>query len=174
MNAHLACLHAAASTLFTADVVTPWNLMEVVFEGGELTAMHPLDDLWTISLATARNPSSRPTAGVPDWRYFRLAPILDTDAVERSFDLSATLLARPKRDAVLLRAELLVRAKIAFVENDFSGALTNAWTAAEGMLGDLLGAYVDQNEDRPSGKDEDGTCSSSSMGSGVNGSRARI
>ena len=156
MNAHLACLHTVASALFTADVVTPWNIMQVVFDGGDLTEMNPLDDLWTASLAMARNPNSRPTAGILDWRYFRVAPILDTDAAKQSFDLFAALLARPNRDAVLLRAELLVRAKVSFVENDFSGALTNAWTAAEGMLGDLLRAYLDENEDRASGKDEDG------------------
>jgi hypothetical protein len=156
MNAHLACLHAAAPPVFTADVVTPWKIMQVEFESGALTSMNPLDDVSVVSLNLARRPDSEPTVGVVDWRYFRVSPIVTTDTAERSLDLFRALLERPGRGAVLLRAELLVRAKVAFVENDFSGALTNAWTAAEGMLGDLLRAYLDKHKDRPSGMDEQG------------------
>jgi hypothetical protein len=48
---------------------------------------------------------------------------------------------------------MLLRAKEAFVDGDSSGALTNAWTASEGMLGDLLKHYLAKSEDRPAGED---------------------
>lgn len=152
INAHLACLHTAAPPFFTASVATPWKVMEVEFASGQLTSMQPLDDMSTVSLAMARR--SQPTVDVLDWRYFRLAPTVTIQTVERSLDLFDALLARPARDAVLLRAELLVRAKVALLENDFSGALTNAWTAAEGMLGGLLRRYLETERNRPSGDDE--------------------
>ena len=39
---------------------------------------------------------------------------------------------------------------------DWSGALVSAWTASEGLLGDLLKRYVDQNETRETGFDAEG------------------
>ena len=43
----------------------------------------------------------------------------------------------------------MVRARVALVDGDASGALTNAWTATEGMLGDLLKRHLDEQADRP-------------------------
>jgi hypothetical protein len=49
---------------------------------------------------------------------------------------------------VLLRAELLLRAKVATSEMDHAGALTSAWTAIEGMLGDIFDSFLDAHADR--------------------------
>jgi hypothetical protein len=73
---------------------------------------------------------------------------IGVEEVQRSFELLSDLLRRPNEHAVLLRAELLLRAKVALSDLDYVGALTNAWTASEGMLGDLLSTYLDENENR--------------------------
>jgi hypothetical protein len=62
-----------------------------------------------------------------------------------------SMLARPDQDVVLLRAELLVRAKSATGDMDYAGALTSAWTAIEGMLGDHFGRFLNENADRALG-----------------------
>jgi len=56
----------------------------------------------------------------------------------------------------LLRAELLHRAKAAIMDQDRGGALTNAWMAIEGLLGDEFKRYLDDNEDRTGAIDPSG------------------
>lgn len=159
MNAHLACLHTALGPHlpFKTEVVTPWTTMQVIFESGSFSAMTDASSGGTlIALHKARTTS---LIEADDWRFQRWSPVaVSGESVRRSLELLHDLLDRPAsdRDRGLLRAELLLRAKAAQLDGDYSGALTNAWTAMEGLLGDLLGRYLDENEDRPAGKDASG------------------
>jgi hypothetical protein len=63
------------------------------------------------------------------------------------------LLDLPTAPSALLRAEMLFRATSSLVERDWSGALVNAWTASEGLLGDRLARYLQENEHREIGLD---------------------
>jgi hypothetical protein len=56
----------------------------------------------------------------------------------------------------LLRAEMLFRATSALAHMDQAGALTNAWGVIEGLLGDLLHRYLDDNADRVDDQDTSG------------------
>jgi hypothetical protein len=102
-----------------------------------------------LALYHARDPRLAGTAW--DWRYSRWADPLSEDTLRHSFDLFRDLLGLPSRDAVLPRAELLLRAAAAWWDFDYSGCLTNAWTAIETMLGDLFERYLDEIKDRPTG-----------------------
>ena len=152
MNAHLACLSAAIGN--PADsrcaVVTPWTAMQVKFETGSFTGMTDASTGGTMfALYDARRVGP---VMEWDWRYDRARHLVITsEQMERSFELLHDLLGRTTRDEVLLRADLLLRAKAAHLDLDPSGALTNAWTAIEGMLGDLFGRYLDEHKDRPTG-----------------------
>jgi len=159
MNAHLACLHTALGPglPFKTAVVTPWTTMQVTFETGSFAAMTDASSGGTLlALHKARTAS---LIGADDWRFQRWSSVaLNGESVRRSFELLHDLLDRPasERDRGLLRAELLLRARAAQLDVDYTGALTNAWTAMEGLLGDLLGRYLDENEDRPAIKDASG------------------
>lgn len=159
LNAYLACLHASlegpARWLLKTEVATVWRAMQVSLSG-EFQAM---SDRATggilLELYHARRPEySRPKIYSSfDWRFNRGGSIvaIDAEAIRASFTMLDSLLRRPNREIVLLRAELLVRAKEATGDMDYAGALTSAWTAIEGMLGDLFGRFLDANADRAVG-----------------------
>jgi hypothetical protein len=153
-NAHLACLAAVIGSpvVGPSAVVTLWSVMQVDFELGRFeAASHPTMGGALMALYDARR------TGPFDWRFYRgRSLVLATERVESSFDLLRALLDRPSRDMTLLRAEMLFRATSGLAHGDWSGALTTAWAAMEGLLGDLLSHYLDENEDRPAGEDASG------------------
>lgn len=160
MNAHLACVHTAVGPHlpFKTAVVTPWTTMQVTFESGSFAAMTDVSSGGTLlALHKARTAS---LTEADDWRFQRWTSVgtLGVESMGRSFELLHELLDRPTRERKrgLLRAELLLRAKAAALDGDWSGALTNAWTAIEGLLGDLLGRYLDESKHRPVPKDASG------------------
>lgn len=151
MNAHLACLHAAMGfpPILPSAVVTTWTSMQVDFESGSFAAMTDARTGGTVlALYDARRTFQ---VGVWDWRFERGGSLIaiPREELRRSFGLLEDLLARPSKDGVLLRAEMLLRAKVALIDEDPSGALTNAWTAIEGILGDLFCRYLNSEEGRP-------------------------
>ncbi len=157
MNAHLACLHAVLDPMFKSSIVTLWNTMQVEFESGTFIAMNARGDGGAaLALYFARRPTSVFAADTADWRYSRVGQPISEASIQQSLALLDRLLDGPAREARLLRAELLVRAKVALADLDASGGLTNAWTAVEAMLGDLFRRYLDENADRPVGTDSAG------------------
>jgi len=164
MNAHLACLQSTVPEpgLIWSSVVTIWSSLQVKFPAGSVTgASTGSAGPAALELYNARTVLSGPH----DWRLMR-GPLIaiPADAMEASFALLGDLLLRPcetgQTDLVtrpaLFRAELLQRAKASLFNLDTTGALTNAWTASEGMLGDLMARYLDETENRPAGQDADG------------------
>jgi hypothetical protein len=164
MNAHLACLQSTVPEpgLLWCSVVTVWSSMQVKFPAGTVTgASTGSAGLVALELYNARTVLSAPY----DWRLFR-GPLraIPADAVEESFGMLSRLLDLPHKIGeadllerpALFRAELLQRAKSALLDMDTTGALTNAWTASEGMLGDMLNRYLDETKDRPAGHDAHG------------------
>lgn len=151
MNAHLGCLHAALGypPIFRSAVVTLWTATQIEFNSGAFLAMSDTSSGGTVlALHHARRTFE---SGAWDWRFERGGSLraVPRDKLVRSFELLECLLKRPGNEAALLRAEMLLRSKSALMDQDPSGALTNAWTAIEGLLGDLLGRYLDQEADRP-------------------------
>lgn len=164
MNAHLACLHSVLTEpgLIFSAVVTVWSSFQVDFQtGGFRGGSAGSSGGVAFELYRAREALS----GTADWRLLR-GPLIaiPTDGMRASFDLLRDLLDRPHKpdEAALLdrrplfRAELLLRAKAALLDVDYTGALTNAWTASEGMLGDLMSRYLDDSDGRPAGHDASG------------------
>jgi hypothetical protein len=152
INAHLACLKATTSGDPVIAPATTENVMAVsyddtgplekgTFRGGSM--MIGGGAVQTLYFARLQGPHD-----VPDWRFFRVHPTIGTEEVERSYDLLRQLLECPQRDVALLRAELLTRSQGALSVSDTSGALVYAWTAIEGLLGDLLKRYLDENKAR--------------------------
>lgn len=152
MNAHLACLDAVRPEpwfLYGAAVVPPLTTLPVLFGTGRWNqgANTALDGGARFALYQAREPWCHPGERTGDWRFYRVQPI-SVEHMQQSFDLLGSLLERPSWSDVLLRAELLQRARTAFTGGDPSGALINAWAAIEDMLRLLLDRYLDDNEDR--------------------------
>jgi len=153
-NAHLACLAAVIQALMHAPsgVATYWSVLQVDFDSGKLrTASEYTTGGTRVSLWSARE-----GWGAFDWRFYRGWPLVTTEQIEHSFELLDLLLKRPAQDMTLLRAEMLFRAHSGLAHGDWAGALTNAWSAIEGLLGELLGQYIENNRDRPAGNDESG------------------
>jgi hypothetical protein len=149
-NAHLACLVAAIGgpMLSPSSVATFWSMMHVDFDTGNfLAASDPTSGGTRIALYQARM-----GVGLDDWRFYRSAPLVTTEQLVRSFELLDAVLQRPATDMALLRAELLFRAVSALMHQDTAGGLTSAWGAMEGLLGDLLTRYLDENENRDVGQ----------------------
>jgi hypothetical protein len=160
MNAHLPCLDAVRrfGHVYGSAVVAPMTTLPVVFETGKWNqgANSSLDGGARMALYQAREPWSQPQVPLTaDWRFYRSSPIT-VQSMQESFDRLRALLERPSRADVLLRAELLQRARAAYRDGDFSAALIDAWAPIEVMLGVLLDRYLDKNEDRPVGQDASG------------------
>ena len=151
-NAHLACLTAVVHPFMApSEVVTLWSLMKVEFETGKFRGSSDQTGGGTrVALYFARQ------SFADDWRFYRGRGPIGAKQMERSLELMRGLLNRPSRDMTLLRAEMLFRARSGLVHRDWSGALTTAWGAMEGLLGDLLSRFLDENENRPAGRDTDG------------------
>ncbi len=164
MNAHLWCLRASIpppGLLSGSSVVTIWATLQVDFDTGRFfaasTGQHG-------PMALELNDARRALTGQVDWRLNRGSRIVPTESVQRSFDLLSELLNLPHRPETsdllkrpaLFRAELLQRAAVAAFDQDFTGALTNAWTACEGMLGDLMRRCLDETITRDAGTDDNG------------------
>jgi len=153
-NAHLACLATVIPfpTTGPSGIVTTWSVIQVDFDSGRFeAASHPTMGGALMALYDARR------AGPFDWRFYRgRSLILTEEHLKRSFDLLGGLLDRPSREITLLRAEMLFRATSGLAHMDQAGALTNAWGVIEGLLGDLLRRYLDENADRPADQDTPG------------------
>jgi hypothetical protein len=164
MNAHLWCLRASIpwpGLTSGSSVVTTWSTLQVDFETGRFfaasTGQHG-------PIALELNDARRALTGQVDWRLNRGSLIISTDSVRRSFDLLRDLLELPQSPEAsdllkrpgLFRAELLQRAAVAVFDQDFTGALTNAWTACEGMLGDLMRRALAEASERDVGRDDKG------------------
>jgi hypothetical protein len=126
MNAHLACLNAALGwpPVFRSAVVTSWTTMQVDFDSGKFSAMTDVSSGGTIlALHQARKASY---AGAWDWRFERGGSLVavGVDRLERSMGVLGELLDRPSRELALLRAEMLLRARVALMDDDSTGALT--------------------------------------------------
>jgi hypothetical protein len=156
MNAHLACLHTVLPVIFNSAIATLWTAMQVTFETGAFSAgTFRADGGAVLALHSARRPQS--LMGGIDWRYSRPSSIVvSKQQLSDSFDLLGDLLAHPRSEVLLVRAEMLLRAKVALSDMDYTGCLTNAWTACEAMLGDLLQHYLDEVQDRDVGQDDGG------------------
>lgn len=142
MNVHLACLHTVSQWPFKPTVVTPDRIMRVRWSDGryESGGGH---DLVGLALWQARTEGSR----WGDWRLVaRGGAAIATEEMEKSFELLRRLLDRSDQGVALLRAELLFRSAAAFSDHDSSAALVHAWTATEGLLGDLLAAHLASRE----------------------------
>jgi hypothetical protein len=155
MNAHLACLHASCPPpgVMLSSVVTIWSTLQVELETGAFRGASTgnsggfATDLYDLRRTAPTKPF--------DQRILR-GPLIAVkpEWVEASFDLLSSLLDKRETGSPLLesplifRAELLQRAKVASLDNDQTGALTNAWIACEGMLGDLLRTFLDSIADR--------------------------
>jgi HEPN domain-containing protein len=143
MNVHLACLHTVSEWPFKPTVLAPNRVMSVRWADGRLETGGS-EGLMGLALWKARTEAS-------DWNDWRLlsrsGPPIATEAMEKSFDLLHDLGDRPDQEVVLLRAELLFRSAAAYSDHDASAALVHAWTAAEGLLGDLLANYLDSRDD---------------------------
>jgi hypothetical protein len=153
-NAHLACLVATLRLpiLAPTGIATLWSVMQVEFGSGKFTGM---SDYTSGGTRTALWAAREGVPPLTDWRFFRGRNIT-AEQIERSFDLLRMLLERPERERVLARAEMLFRATSALVQQDWSGALIGAWTASEGLLGDLLLRYVEDNRERETATDSSG------------------
>jgi hypothetical protein len=151
-NAHLACLAAVVHQFIAPSaVVTLWSLMKVEFETGKFRGSSDHTGGGTrVALHFARQ------SFADDWRFYRGRGAISAEHMEHSFELMGALLGRPSPDMTLLRAEMLFRARSGLVHRDWSGALTTAWGAMEGLLGDLLSQFLDETEKRPVGSDDDG------------------
>ena len=160
MNAHLACLDSVIAgpwVIYGSDIAAPLSTLPVVFETGTWNqgANSTLDGGTRLALYHAREPWCHPPERTGDWRFYRIGPI-SVACMQQAFDRLRALLERPCQDDVLLRAELLQRARRSFAGGDLSGALVDAWAAMEAMLGVLLSRYLDANENRHVGKDASG------------------
>jgi hypothetical protein len=141
-NAHLACLAAVIKSplMVPSNVATLWSILQVDFESGkfrgatEYTTGGTRVALW----------SARQGGNLDDWRFFRGRPLVTTEQIEQSLQLLDSLLGRPDETTALLRAEMLFRATSALVHRDLTGALMNAWTASEALLGDLFSRYLQE------------------------------
>lgn len=164
MNAHLWCLRASIpppGLLSGSSVVTIWAALQVDFETGRFfaasTGQHG-------PVAFELNDARRALTSQVDWRLNRGSLVVSTDAVLASFALLRELLDLPHRPETsdllkrpaLFRAELLQRAAVAAFDQDVTGALTNAWTACEGMLGDLMRSFLDEAATRDAETDDQG------------------
>lgn len=142
MNAHLACIHTAGSAGAKPTVLTPDRVMSVRWTDGRFqsggAAMAMSFELWR-----ARGQGLSST----DWRLVGRHEVISTEAINDSIELLRALLERPEQGTVLLRAELIYRSAAAYSDHDASAALVHAWTAAEGLLGDLLANYLDSRDD---------------------------
>lgn len=145
MNAHLACLCDRAEGFLTPTVLTLARVMRVEFADGRLLVAGGRESTATAELYFAREARLEWN----DWRLRRGLGALSENAVRGSVALLRELLNRPNQDKALLRAELLHRSAAAYHDHDYSAALVHAWTAAEGLLGDLFAAFLDEEENRP-------------------------
>jgi hypothetical protein len=150
-NAHLACLAAAAPfrVLAPSGVATIYSMMETEFESGRLRAGTGFTTGGVQNALYAARRAERPNTW--DWRFSRNDGTIRRATMEHSFELLRALMERPEPPMALLRAELMFRATSALIHTDHSGALTFAWSAMEGMLGDLLSHYIDEHKDFPDG-----------------------
>lgn len=153
-NAHLACLVATLRLplLAPTGIATLWSVMQVEFDSGKFRAMsdHTGGGTRTALIYARSGPAT------DDWRFYRGRGGITTEQMERSFDLLCMLLERPERERVLARAEMLHRANSALVQRDMAGALINAWTSSEGLIGDLLKRYLEETKQRDAGTDASG------------------
>jgi hypothetical protein len=144
MNAHLACLHTVSRYPFKPTAVTPSRVIGVRLVDGRFESGR--ERTTGIELYMAREQLLDWT----DWRIQRGVGAIGVDEIARSVELLAQLLRRPHPETTLLRAELLFRSVAAYQDHDHPTALVHAWAAAEGLLGDLLAAYLDECEERAS------------------------
>jgi len=158
MNAHLACLASVLDEFHVSAVVAPLTTLPVIFETGKWNqgANSSLDGGTRLALYFARKPEHHPMALTDDWRFLRVGQSISAEEMQMSFERLRELLERPAWTDVLLRAELLHRARASLVEGDFSGSLVDAWAAIEAMLGTLLKRYLDAHENRDVGTDASG------------------
>jgi hypothetical protein len=147
INAHLACLQSVIGIQARFSVASIWSVMQVFFESGRFLAMTDATSGGAImDLYQAREP---PVDRPYDWRYDRYSSlIVSQEVVERSFSLLGELLETPRPEIALQRAELMLRSGVALFDQDSAGALVNAWTAIEGLLGDLLGKFLDEQTEQ--------------------------
>ncbi len=138
LNAHLACLHASTKQYVALKILTSEN---VIRRGGNTSVV----SRWTATNHEELYRARRDATDLSDWRLSRGATIGQAE-VRRSFDLLRGLLTRPRRDVVLLRVELLLRSVVALEDDDYSGALIAAWTAAEGLLRDRFLGYLSDRD----------------------------
>src|SRR3979490_1622324 len=114
--------------------VTHVTHMWVEFESGKFRAM---TDYTGGGTQTALYSAREQPATDFDWRFYRGRGVT-LEQIEGSLELLRLILERPGGERALQRAEMLHRANSALVQRDMAGALISAWTASEGLIGDLL------------------------------------
>lgn len=145
MNAHLACIHSGSIPMKFPQPIVPERLLHIEFEAGRFQGGAGL-------LADGRLWMGRFNEAFAETFENRMRMhSVPKQAMDDSFERLAALLASPKPEAALLRAELILKAGDAYANHDHPGALTNAWTAAEALANDLLLSYLDELQDRPTG-----------------------
>jgi hypothetical protein len=161
INAHLACLQASMKVRTPMAIASTENVAGVSYDGegphkaGDLLILGGGADAGAVLELHLARPNGPHPSGL-DYRFSRLLPIIEEDEIRRSYTLLAELLESDQADVALLRAELLVRSQSALAVADAGGALIYAWTAIEGLLGDLLSRYLDDVQDRDAGLDATG------------------
>lgn len=113
----------------------------VIRRGGNISVV----SRWTATNHEELYRARRDATGPSDWRVSRGAVITAAE-MGRSFNLLREILTRPRQDVVLLRVELLLRSVVALQDDDYSGALIAAWTAAEGLLRDRFLGYLSDRD----------------------------
>jgi len=143
MNAHLACMSTAMSTVqghgvAVRQVITPSAYFTTHWENGGRLVVGidpPNDPILAYVSAHYRIE--------PDIQKKRTRMVIRADTVERSFDLLETILVSDMPDALLMTT-LIYLAATNYAEHDFPTALTLSWTVCEKLLRILWDSYIEE------------------------------
>ncbi len=160
INAHLACLAGTTDRYMPALIATLETTATMAFDAEALEASQTvaagtmrgfLGGLGPMlhSLESAR--VERPP-NLADWRFSRMSATISQESLEKSYTLLAKLLELSGWERAIARADLLWRAESTRFERDHSGALVYAWTAIEGLLGDLWSRYLKRRQSEDLGR----------------------
>jgi hypothetical protein len=142
MNAHLACMSTAMSTvqghgLAVRQVITPSSYFTTHWDAGgrKVVGINPPNDP-ILAYVSVHYPLELYTQ-----QGQRRATTIRTETVERSFDLLEEILTSETPDTLLM-TNLVYLAATNYGEHDFPTALTFSWTVCEKLLRILWGRYI--------------------------------
>jgi hypothetical protein len=143
MNAHLACMSTAMSTVqghgvAVRQVITPSAYFTTRWQNGSRLVVGidpPNDPILAYVSAHYRIE--------PDIQKKRTRMVIRTETVEHSFNLLENILVSDLPDALLMTT-LIYLAATNYGEHDFPTALTLSWTVCEKLLRVLWDRYIDE------------------------------